>query len=84
MSEWYDKHNGNDPSDPGLPYDEAPMMNPFFGQPEDAFDLINKYGTYNIQPTNEQENMFPAIAQALPKRWRETEIDKEDLGNFGE
>lgn len=37
------------------------------GQPEDAFEQINKYGTYNLQPTNDTDNEFPAIAQGLAK-----------------
>lgn len=65
--------------DDGKQLDDTPMMNPFFGQPEDTFELINKYGTYNIQPTNEQENPFPAIAQALPAQWRNMEVRKEEL-----
>ena len=69
----------SDRYDDGKPNDETPMMNPFFGQPESTFDLINKYGTYNIQPTNEQENAFPAIAQGMPKAWSNMEITKEDL-----
>lgn len=36
------------------------------GQPETAIELINKYGTYEIQPTNDSENDFPKIAQGLP------------------
>ncbi len=68
-----------DKRDKGLPYDETPMMNPFFGQPDSAFDLVNKYGTYNIQPTNEQENPFPAIAQGLPGAWRGRRVSKEEL-----
>lgn len=63
----------------GKPVDETPMVNPFFGQPESTFDLVNKYGTYNIQPTNEQENRFPAIAQGMPKSWLDHETPKEDL-----
>jgi hypothetical protein len=35
--------------------------------PETAVDLINTYGTYNIQPTADNENDFPAIAQGNPK-----------------
>ena len=66
-------------SEKGVPGDDTPMMNPFFGQPEDTFELINKYGTYNVQPTNEQENRFPAIMQALPKCWRKTATGKKDL-----
>ncbi len=30
-----------------------------------AFDLINQYGTYNIQPTCGEETSFPQIAQGL-------------------
>ncbi len=62
-----------------LPYDDTPMAHAHFGQPEDVGDLINKYGTYNIQPTNEQENPFPAIMQALPTAWREREVTKDEL-----
>ena len=32
----------------------------------DAFDLVNKYGTYNIQDTADTSNLFPMIAQGLP------------------
>ena len=38
------------------------------GQPETPFDLVNKYGTYEIQPTNDSGNEFPTISQGLPKR----------------
>ena len=65
--------------DRGIPYDAAPTTNPYFGQPEDAFELINKYGTYNIQPTNEQENAFPMIAQGLPTQWRDLRVEKTEL-----
>ena len=48
-----------------------PMSNPnsmpFFDQPSDCFELINKYGTHNIQPTADTANPFPAIAQGLPR-----------------
>lgn len=32
----------------------------------DSFDLVNKYGTYNIQDTADTSNLFPMIAQGLP------------------
>ena len=35
---------------------------------EDSFDMVNKYGTYNIQPTNDTDNTFPAIAQGISKK----------------
>ena len=50
-----------------LPYDPTPMTNAFPGQPEDCFDLINQYGTYEIQRTADTDNEFPAIAQGLAK-----------------
>ncbi len=37
------------------------------GNPETAEQLINKYGTYNIQPTADTENDYPQIAQGLAK-----------------
>jgi len=35
---------------------------------ENSFDMVNKYGTYNIQPTNDTDNTFPAIAQGLAEK----------------
>ena len=70
-----------DPSeryDDAKPSDSTPMMNAFFGQPESTFDLINRYGTYNIQPTCEQENPFPAIAQGTPAAWRDKQVSKDE------
>ena len=32
----------------------------------DAFDLVNKYGTYEVQDTADTSNLFPMIAQGLP------------------
>ena len=39
------------PDKPGFSYDPTPMTHAFPGQPEDCFDLVNQYGTYNIQRT---------------------------------
>ena len=57
----------------GFPYVINPSSQPFFGQPEDCFDMVNKYGTYNIQPTADTGNEFPAIAQGLPRHLHEKE-----------
>ncbi len=40
----------------------------FPDSPETPHEMVNKYGTYEIQPTAETENSFPTIAQGLPKR----------------
>ena len=48
-------------------YDETPMLHHFPGNAEDCFDMVNQYGTYEIQRTADTQNFFPAIAQGLPK-----------------
>ena len=40
---------------------------PFGGMPETAFEMVNRYGTYEIQATADTENMYPAIAQGFNK-----------------
>ena len=47
---------------------ETPAAQPVTGQPETAADMVNKYGTYEIQPTADTDNEFPAIAQGLSKK----------------
>ena len=29
--------------------------------------MVNQYGTYNIQKTADTDNLYPAIAQGMPK-----------------
>ena len=36
-------------------------------EPLNSFDLVNMYGTYNIQPTADHGNEYPAIAQGLSR-----------------
>lgn len=52
------KKNNKNPTSPS----EA-----IFDQPITPIELVNKYGTYNIQPTADAGNEFPAIAQGIPK-----------------
>ena len=46
---------------------------PFGGMPETAFEMVNRYGTYEIQATADTENMYPAIAQGFNKGIIETD-----------
>lgn len=48
---------------------------PFGGMPETAFEMVNRYGTYEIQATADTENMYPAIAQGFNKGIIETDRD---------
>ena len=54
-------------SDETFRYDPTPMNHAFPGQPDDCFDMVNQYGTYNIQKTADTDNLYPAIAQGMPK-----------------
>ncbi|MBE6789449.1 MAG: hypothetical protein E7539_07340 [Ruminococcaceae bacterium] len=44
---------------------------PFDRTPDTCIEMINAYGTYEIQPTADNENDFPAIAQGTPKEWKQ-------------
>ena len=52
-------------------------VKPVEGQPKTAFEMVNKYGTYNIQPTAESENRYPEIAQGY-SRFGSHETDGEN------
>lgn len=49
---------------------------------DDCADLVNKYGTYNIQPTSDTENLFPLIAPGLPEQWKRMAVGKKDVENL--
>ncbi len=40
---------------------------------KNVFDLINEYGTYEIQPTCDNENQYPLIAQGYNKALLQTD-----------
>ena len=46
----------------------TPSSSDYSKYPDTSFDLINKYGTYEIQPTSDTDQPFPKIAQGLPKK----------------
>ncbi|MBQ8869619.1 MAG: hypothetical protein IJ027_07950 [Oscillospiraceae bacterium] len=43
--------------------------------PETPQQMINSYGTYEIQPTANTPNDFPAIAQGTPKYMKERPLE---------
>ena len=65
------------------------MKQPIQGDMPDSMELVNRYGTYEIQPTADSQNFFPTIAQgtydktALGSLRRESRIqtDPEDKRN---
>ena len=65
-----------------FPHDATPDVHSFSSPPENVRELINMYGTYNIQPTADTDNVFPLIAPGLPRRWRKMHLDKHDLNGL--
>lgn len=56
------KDVARDPERSSTPSADGIMQNP-----ETVWEQINKYGTYNIQPTADTDNAYPEIAQGLAK-----------------
>ncbi len=46
--------------------------------PETAEEQINCYGTYEIQSTADNDNMYPAIAQGFNKKIIKTDCENEE------
>ncbi len=66
----------------GLPHDATPDIHQFSSPPESVGEIINMYGTYNVQRTNDSDNLFPMIAQALPEQWKNMALGKRALEEY--
>ncbi|MCR4925995.1 MAG: hypothetical protein K5917_06880 [Clostridiales bacterium] len=49
-------------------FSSTPSMVNNSGNPQNSSEMLNKYGTYEIQPTSDTENAFPKISQGLPQK----------------
>ena len=54
------------------PRSQPPERKP--GWPDGPDDVINKYGTYEVQSTCGRENDSPMIAQGLPKTGKKPRV----------
>ena len=64
--------------------DSIPFLEgqPIQGMVPDALDMVNRYGTYEIQPTSNSENFFPIIAAGTYDRQRLHQLRHQtDIGN---
>ena len=63
------------------PHDDAPDVHAFFGNPDSTFDVINQFGTYNIQPTADTtaEPGCDMIARVLRSLWQRDLMRGESL-----
>ncbi len=64
--------------------DSVPFLEgqPIQGMVPDALDMVNRYGTYEIQPTSNSENFFPIIAAGRYDKQRLHQLRHQtDIGN---
>ena len=50
-----------------FPYVGDPQVQQIIGQPETCWEGVNRWGTYNVQATQDTDNASPRIAQGYPK-----------------
>lgn len=53
-------------------------VTPVDGEPETSFDMVNKYGTYEIQPTSDTQNEWPTIAQGCPENYKKPSVKPDN------
>ena len=51
------------------------------GWPDSEDDVINKYGTYEIQETADTDNRYPLIAQGMPEKAKKAFRDSRPSRN---
>ena len=63
------------------PYPDCPdpRIHQIPGDPASAWEMVNKYGTYNIQPTSDADHQYPSIHQGLPTQWKHLRQSKLEL-----
>jgi len=49
-----------------LPYVGDPTVQPITGLPDDSWEYVNRWGTYEVQSTQDTNNAYPSIAQGYP------------------
>ena len=49
-----------------LPYVGDPTVQPITGLPDDCWEYVNRWGTYEVQSTQDTNNPYPSIAQGYP------------------
>ncbi len=61
-------------------YEEI-SSNAVIGNPENVYEQLNRYGTYEIQPTADTENQYPCIAQGYNKKIRRRDGENSHHGS---
>ena len=51
---------------------------PLSDLPETPYEMVNRYGTYEIQSTAATDNQYPAIAQGFNKKQIKTDCENPE------
>lgn len=62
-----------------FPYDATPDVHEFHHPPQSVQDVVNQWGTYNVQATSDTDDLFPLIAPGLPRSWKNMKLDRQQL-----
>ena len=60
------KHDEKKEKPQKFPYVADPDVQQIIGQPDSCWEMVNRYGTYECQATQDIDNPYPTIAQGLP------------------
>lgn len=58
-----------------FPYIADPDVQQIVGQPDSCWEMVNRYGTYEVQATQDTDNPYPTIAQGYPSNVEGTPSD---------
>ena len=59
-------------------FPSSPSVMPLEDLPDTVPEIINRYGTYEIQSTADTDNRYPAIAQGFNGKIIETDCENEE------
>lgn len=59
-------------------FSSTPCMETVDGQPDSCNEMVNCYGTYNVQKTNATTNEYPAIAQGISEKTKKQTKKERD------
>lgn len=59
-------------------FSSTPCMETVDGQPDSVNEIVNCYGTYNVQKTNATGNEYPAIAQGISEKTKKQTKKERD------
>ena len=60
-------------------FPSSPSIMPLEDLPDTVPEIINRYGTYEIQSTADTDNQYPAIAQGFNSKIIKNDCENEEI-----